>query len=238
MPYQYSRRVKTEEKKNIRKAYIFIFLTIALLTVFFIYGIPTIVKFAAFLTEIKRTSTKIEVTDTTPPPPPRFEPIAEFTKEDKIDISGQTEAGASVKLTLNGKENEIVANSEGHFTYSFSLIKGENTVVAKAVDQNGNESIDSEKITVFLDKDAPPITINKPNDLDQFYGAKERQIVIEGQTEEDAVVNINGRMVVVENDGSFSYFTTLSDGANNFTIKVHDQAGNEVEKSLRVTFNP
>ena len=238
MPYQYSRRIRTEEKKNIRKARLFIFLTILLLALFFVFGIPSIAKFAAFLTEIRRTNTKIEVSDNTPPPPPRFEPLPEFTKEDKVEISGQTEAGAIVKLFVNNKEAEVIANNQGHFNYTFTLNDRENTLQAKSVDQAGNESSDSDKITVFLDKDAPTLTINKPEDGSQFYGANERQIVIEGISEEDAAVNINSRMVVVENDGSFSLYTTLSEGENSFSIKTRDKAGNETEKTLKVTFNP
>lgn len=238
MQYNYSRRIKVEEKKNIRKAYFLILLTIGVLILFFVYGIPLIAKFAAFLTELRGTSTKIELADTTPPPPPRFSPLDEFTNQDKVDISGQTEAGAVVKLSLNNKEDEVVTNNQGQFVYSFELTTGENTISAKAADQNGNESSNSQKITIFLDKEPPILTVNKPNDLDQFFGAKERQIVIEGQTEEYATVNINNRMVVVENDGSFSYFTSLSDGENTFTIKVHDRARNETEKNLKVIFNP
>lgn len=238
MPYQYSRRIRIEEKKNIRKAVFFIFLTILLLALFFVFGIPSIAKFAAFLTEIRGTNTQIEVSDTTPPTPPRFDSLPGFTKDDKVEISGQTEAGAIVKLELNNKEDEVIANSDGHFNYTFTLHDGENTLQAKSVDQAGNESADSDKFTVILDKSAPELTISKPQDGSQFFGANERQIVIEGITEEDAIVNINNRMVVVENDGSFSLFTTLSEGENSFNIKSRDQAGNEIEKTLKVTFNP
>jgi len=60
----------------------------------------------------------------------------------------------------------------------------------------------------------------------------------EGKVEENAKVQINDRVVVVESDGTFSFVTTLSEGQNNFTVKAEDEARNKVEKNLKVTYAP
>lgn len=54
---------------------------------------------------------------------------------------------------------------------------------------------------------------------------------------EDAeVLRINGRIVIIENDGSFTYAVTLEDGDNNFEIVAEDKAGNKTTERLTVQF--
>ena len=238
MVYRYSRKAKTEEKKNLRRAVIFGILTLALLAVFFFYGLPAIIKFAAFLTDLKKSSTPSEISDSTPPPPPRFEPFPSHTNDLEIELKGSTEPGVTVILFLNNKNEEVLVNSEGDFNYDFELNDGKNTISAKAIDQAGNESQKTDTQTVTYDNDSPEINITKPQNNSEFFGSKERQIVIEGVTEEDASVSINGRKVVVESDGTFAFAITLSEGENQFTIKAEDRAGNSDEQSLLVTYTP
>jgi len=238
MNYNYSRRTKVEEKKNIRKAYFFVILSFGLIVLFFFFGLPTIVKFAAFLTEIKSSSSPIGSSDTTPPQPPRFGTLPEYTKETKVEVSGNTEAGSIVKISANNKDEEVVANNEGRFNYTFILRDGENGISAKSVDQAGNESSDSEFYTIIFDKDPPDLQITKPSDGGQFYGSSEKQITIEGITEENTSVNINGRIVIVGSSGKFSLMTTLTDGENTFTAKAQDKAGNLTEVVFKVTYHP
>ena len=234
----YSRRNKTEEKKNLRKAFIFIFLSVTLIILFLVYGLPSVARFAAFLTDLRSSSSPVDVADTTPPTPPRLEPLPEFTKDKKIELKGKSEAGSEVILSINDKDEEILANSEGNFTYTFQLLDGENTLVVSSVDASGNESSKSETYRIVFDESPPELTLNKPNEGTEFFGPKERQIVLEGKTEGDASININGRLVVVDNDGSFTFATTLSQGENKFTIKAQDQAGNFTEKTITVTYEP
>jgi hypothetical protein len=238
MVRRYSRLTKTEEKKNIRRAYFFGFLTIALIVVFIFLGLPAFAKFAGFLTDLRKSSEAPEVGDTTPPAPPRLEPLPEATNNLQVEIKGSTEPGATVVLTLNNKQQELLANKEGTFSYTFSLADGENTLSAIAFDSAGNESQKTKKYKITYDNDPPELAIVKPEDGSKFYGAKQRQIVIEGMTEEGASVNINERLVVVEADGSFSFATSLSEGENQFSIKASDKAGNTTEKSLTLHFTP
>ena len=60
-------------------------------------------------------------------------------------------------------------------------------------------------------------------------------VTVEGKTEDDTSVNINGRLVVIKTDNTFSYQYPLNDGDNKLTIIATDLAGNttKVERSIK-----
>jgi len=235
---RYSRLASVEEKRNMRRAFIFTILTIlAILGVLF-YGLPSVARFAAFLSDLRKSSLPVDRNDTTPPAPPRLDRLPEATKEPEIEISGVTEEGATVILTLNGKDEEVVADADGKFRFSYSLRKGENQILAKAKDRTGNESQPTAGITVLFDNEAPKLDISAPADGSQFYGDGQRQLAIKGTTEVGITLTINDRIVKVEEDGTFTFATTLADGENSFNLKSADKAGNQTEKALKVNFSP
>jgi len=153
-----------------------------------------------------------------------------------LEIKGSAEPGSTVTLFANSKKVEILSNKDGDFSYKFSLIDGENTLAASAKDSAGNESQKSPAAKVVFDNQPPELTISSPPDGSEFFGSRQRQVTIAGQTEEGANININGRQVVVEADGTFSFATTLSEGEKVFTIKTQDAAANSSEKSLTLSF--
>ena len=234
----YSRRLSIEEKRNKRKAFLFITLTFGALLAMFFYGLPAVVKFAAFLTEINQSSQPVEVNDTTPPPPPRIESLPEATKDEKIEITGNTEAGSHVTLFLNEQQEEVLADANGKFSFRFTLSKGKNYISAQTSDSSGNVSQKTEAQTVSFDNEPPILEITKPQDKAEFFGSKQRQLIIEGTTEDNLRIQVNQRQVVVEQDGSFAFVTTLSQGQNNFTVVAEDRAGNKTEKTITVNFTP
>jgi hypothetical protein len=237
MRRSYSRLAKTEEKKNLRKAYLYILLTIVSLILLVIYGLPALAKMAAFLSDLRGSSLPVEQNDTTPPAPPRIDSLPEATKEQKVEVKGTTEAGATVVLTLNGEVNETLADKDGQFSYTFPLKSGENIIVASSKDKAGNSSQDTDAIKILYDNQPPELEITSPEDNSNFYGSKQRQVVIEGKTEENSSVFINDRFVSVEDDGSFTFATTLEEGENKFTIKAEDKAGNTSETTLILHFS-
>ena len=234
----YSRLARTEERKNKRQAVFFAFLTIAALVVLFVFGLPTIAKFATLLTGLKQSSQPIEKIDTTPPAPPQINILPEATNEQSIEISGSAEPAATLVFSLNGKERELLVDSEGKFSFSINLRLGENRIFAKAVDSAGNESQETPTISVLYDTEEPTLELLTPEDGSDFYGAKQRQVVIEGQTEPGASLTINDRFVAVEDDGAFSFATTLSEGSNELNVKAKDAAGNVTEEKLTLNFSP
>lgn len=234
----YSRRSKIEEAKNKKRAYFFIVLTAIAVIIIFFYGLPAVVKFAAFLTEINQSSQPIDANDETPPPPPRLSNLPAATKDKKVEVKGNTEAGAKVTIYFNDEQEEIVADSSGNFGISIELKRKENSISAIATDTSGNKSQKSEIQRIIYDTEPPPLEISKPADNSEFYGSRQRQLVIEGTTEENANLQINQRWVVVESGGSFTFTTTLQDGENKFTAVSEDAAGNKTEITFAVTYSP
>lgn len=238
MRKRYSRLARTEERQSIRRAIFFTFLTIVSIFAFIFLGLPVLARFAGFLTDLKKSGLPIERNDTTPPAPPRLESLPEYTNEFSVEIKGTTEAGATLTLFLNGDEEEVVVNKDGDFNFTFKLDKGENTVSVKARDAAGNESQETDTYKIIFDNEPPELEITSPEDGKEFYGSKERQVSINGKTEESASVIVNDRIVAVDASGNFTFVTTLSEGENGFTIKTEDKAGNSTEASLTLRFTP
>ncbi len=226
----------SEEANNIKKARNYILLTIALLVLFVYFGFPTIAKLSTFIVNFKKDSEPVTISDSTPPAPPKLNDLPEATNKTEVEISGKAENGATVIIYANRKEVELLADKSGEFIYNFKLNKGENTIYAKAIDATGNESVDTDTIIIIQDSDDPTLTVTKPNDGENFVGASQRQVTIEGTTEEGVTLNINDRLVVVDSFGGFTFFTTLSEGENTFNFKVVDKAGNETETSITLNF--
>lgn len=234
----YSRKRIVEQKNNVKKAILFTFGSILVVVLLVVFGIPAVSNLLGVLTDIKQSNTPSQIDDTTPPITPRFDPIQKHTNKNELEITGRTEPGATVFLLFNDKNSEVLANSEGSFRSTANLTEGENTLYAYAKDTSGNQSDNSTTILILYDKTPPMIEILKPTNNSEFVGPKERQLTIEGKSEENAKVTINGRHVFVENDGSYSYTISLSEGENKFIVRAEDEAGNSTDKEFVVRFSP
>ena len=230
---------KQEEKQSLRQAVLFGFLTLLILGLLVRFGVPALIKLAVFLGELRSAGEQVEQKDTWPPPPPVFDLLPEATSSSQLTISGRTEAGAKVLLTVNGiKVNETLADSSGRFVFAdVKLRTGHNRLWGKAVDQANNESAPSEEVEIIVDTEPPPLTVTLPKDGDKFF-EDDRVIKIEGVSEPDAQVTVNDRVAVIDKDGNFSLSYTLSEGENQLTIKATDKAGNTTEETLTVTYYP
>lgn len=234
----HSRLASVEEKRNIKKIYSYIFLSIFAVILFVFFGLPLLVKFAGFVGSIGKSNSNVEITDMTPPAPPQFQDLPEFSKEERIEINGVSENGATITITANGDASEVVANNSGQFNFVFNLNKGDNTISAFAKDTSGNKSVDTKVSTIVFDNTDPKLEITSPAKDSTFSGSGQRQLVIKGTVNEKVDLTINDKFVALKDDGTFSFLTTLSEGSNTFNVKAVDPAGNESTDSLTVTLNP
>ena len=235
---KYSRLASVEEKKNIKKTYRYIFLSIASLVFLVIFGLPTLIKFAGFVGDITEADRPIEINDITPPAPPQFDDIPEYTNRESVEVTGSSESGARISINSNGDSSEVVANNEGRFTFVFNLNKGENTISAISKDSSGNVSSETKIYMTIFDDISPKVDVSSPKDNDSFFGNQQRQISVQGTVNEKTDLTINGRFVELKDDGTFVFSTTLNDGQNTFEIKAVDPAGNEATSTLSVNFTP
>lgn len=235
---RYSRLATTEERKNIKRAYYYIVLTVITILLLIFVGLPAVVKFAGFVGNIGKPNESVEINDTTPPAPPQFNDIPEFTNEETLNITGKSENGATVSINANGDTSEVLANSSGEFNFTFHLERGENTISAKAKDTSNNESTQTKTYTIYFDNEEPELEVTTPSDGSTFYGSGQRQLSIKGTVNESVDLTINGRIAVVnEDDNSFSFTTTLNEGENKFEVIAKDPSGNESSSTLTVNFS-
>lgn len=227
-----------EEKRNIKKAYLYVFLSIFGIIFLVFLGIPTLVKFAGFLGEITKSDKPVEINDSTPPAPPQFESIPEFTNNESINITGFSESGATISIDANGNLSEVIANNNGKFIFLFNLLNGENTISAIAKDTSGNQSLKTKEHLIIFDNTEPKLEISSPKDGDSFYSTGQKQISVKGNVDEKVDLKINDRYVSVKDDNSFIFTTTLNDGSNTFEAKAIDLAGNTSIVSLTVNYTP
>jgi bacillopeptidase F len=228
----------SEVKRNRNNAVKFIVLTGVVGLILFVYGIPLLGRFAAFVSEIAKGDKPITRDDKTPPAPPQVDTPPEYTKDEILKITGNSEEGATIKFTFNGSDEELVSDADGTFSKNLDLKRGENTLVLTAKDTAGNESQKTKTFTIVFDNESPELSVDSPSDGSSFFGTRQRQVDIKGTVDDnESSVTVNDRFVAVEDDGSFQYTTTLSEGENKFNIKAADKAGNSVEKSLTLSFS-
>lgn len=178
-----------------------------------------------------------DIVDTLAPPAPFFTDPPVATKEDKITLVGSAEPGSTVKLFVNGPEKQsTIADLAGVFTFTdIELIKGRNTIFAKAIDTNNNESPTSDTLLLDLDKEAPDIKVIEPTDGSTVRNLDKR-ILIKGSVSEKATIKINGRMAVQKSDLSFDFLLGVDEGDVKVTIEAVDLAGNKKEEVLNLKY--
>ncbi len=227
-----------DDRKNIRSALIYSLLTVGLIVAFFFVGLPSLAKFTGFLSDLTKGNSPIEISDKTPPAPPQFTNLPEATNQNRLKLEGSSEPAAIITLTFNSRDEEVVADREGNFSLNLALRKGENTLSAVSRDEAGNQSQPTKVFKVVQDNTSPEIQITAPAGGTTFFGIKQKNLTIEGKVDEKAELTINDRLASVGSDGTFKFLTTLSDGENTFSLKARDEAGNESEVSLTVSFSP
>lgn len=213
-------------------------LTVAAIVLLVFIGVPLFGRLTVFVSDLRGGSKAISKNDTMPPAPPKFNYVSSFSNQQSINVSGSSEAGATVKLTFNEKPSEVLADVDGNFTFNLQLNDGDNIFSAIAVDPAGNQSQNSKENKITFDNKPPGLTVSSPSDGTSFFGSNQRQITIQGVTEPESQMLINDRLISVDDNGNFQYTTTLNDGANTFAAKSTDQAGNITEKNITLNFTP
>ena len=135
-------------------------------------------------------------------------------------------------------KDTVSSNSDGLFQVaSLSLGLGTNSIYGRTVDKENKRSLPSKSIRVLYSNDKPSLTINQPEDNKVIQGG-DKKVRISGKTDPDDIVTINGSVVIVNGDGSFSVERELVDGENSFSITATSQVGNTTQIQRKVTFNP
>lgn len=231
MAKRYSRLKKTEAKRAYRSIFVYGLLTIVVMFVMIRFGTVYLFKFTNYLgilsgREVGESQNELGVTPLTP----SLEPLPEFTNESEIRVKGKSKPGINIVVLNNSQKKEVIADAEGKFNVLINLSEDEdNNISAFAVNNFGQQSAETRSYMVVFDNEPPLLEIISPQPGSTYYLETERNQKIQGQTEEDATVKINGRIAIVNNENKFDFSVRLENGENKFTIIALDEAGNETE---------
>lgn len=229
---------KNKEILVYRRVVLTFTLTFILFVSIILFGIQGLVKLASFLGGLRGAGAPIEETKEEPLLSPRLAALPVATNSAKIFVSGFAESGAMVDIFLNDVlMGSTLASKEGKFEISdLTLGKGENKIYASTRIDN-KQSPASRTIFITFKETLPKLEIFSPADKSVILG-KEGKVEIEGETDPDTSLSINGHWVIVKNDGTFSFELPLAEGENKIEAVARDMAGNEIKEVLSVAYHP
>lgn len=229
-----SRLVRNEQRKLVRQTFFLGGLAVVLLAVFLFGLLPLFIRLTS-----PGAQPLLSNQDTIPPQVPVISAPLKATNSAEVVVDGFGEAGSEAVLIVNGQESgrTVVDEAEGTFQFQAPLNNGENSISVYAVDEAGNESASSRSYSVTVDNEAPTLTIEYPTDGETITLLKNQTITVKGLTEPGASIKINGRIIKASSEGSFSLAYQLAEGMNQLNIQAIDEAGNQVEQLISVTYS-
>ena len=230
-----SKTLDESSKKTLALSLLGIIIIIALIAVF---GVPFLETFAK-LTSREDTGTQKTAEEPVLILPPEFNPTFEATNSAEISLSGSAEEGDTIKLYQNGRlidETEITSDKSFQIT-GIELKEGENSFKAKAF-KDTKESRFSDTLTIHYRREAPKLSIDYPSEGQGIGNKDGDRLQIEGTTDPNVKVTINGSQAVVDDEGKFKYVLPIKGGENSIKAVATDDAGNKTELERKFTYNP
>jgi hypothetical protein len=234
----YSRLGRTEEKKARKRIQIAILGSIAILVFVALFGLKLLVGFSVLVDKARGGTAQ-------PTPsqgvilPPTLDALPDATNSATLIISGKATPKLQVIVYLNASEYQraTVADDGTFSMHDVPVDEGQVSVSAKLTDDKNNVSELSNVITTTVDRKPPKLTVDKPSDNATVNDGTHR-VLVEGLTDDDARVTVNGRIVVTRSDNTFSYQMSINDGKNDLAIVATDAAGNQTKVDRSVTYQP
>lgn len=175
-------------------------------------------------------------------PIPTLDPISEFTNKDTLDLSGSALPGEIVVLYKDGDRTSTTAetDSDGEFIFKDIVLEDEGDIAFEAAVTRGGifkrRSEFSNEVSAVVDWSPPSSVVSLEYDKETTTGTT----TVTGTADPDTTVILenetNTYETVTDSDGTFRVeVTDLEPGVNEFTIRVRDNAGNEVVAPSIVT---
>jgi hypothetical protein len=146
-----------------------------------------------------------------------------FQRTNDILVAGITEQHGPVIVFINGTQYDLVADVEGKFQVTGTLLDGENEILVRAVD--GGKNVARVTRTVIVDTLAPSLLGAISTDTGST--TNKEWTTLKGSVSEQGWLTVNGESVGLMTDGSWSSRRQLSEGLNVFAVRFADVAGNE-----------
>ncbi len=206
-----------------------------------IYGLPLFTKYILYLGNSKSPSNITPAQDgINYVAPPVLDDTFSATNSAIMTVKGIASKNQEVKLFVNGSiVDQQTTDNKGKFTFNnVSLTPGSNQIETKAYAGANKESSYSNVLNITYLNKGPTLNIVSPVDNQSFSGSSNQTLHIQGNTDPNCNVTINGSWAIVNSDGSFTYDFPLQNGDNHITFVSTDQAGNTTTVQRKVTFNP
>ena len=226
-----SRRIEQKTKKNLLLSVLGIILVLLLV---FKFGLPLLINLSLFLSGSKGGEAQLE-NKASFIAPPILNSFPQATSSANITISGISSKDETIKLYINdGFVQETKTKEDGTFSFEEEIKLGENTIKVKAA-VGDKESEFSKSITIALKSAPPSLNVSSPSDNQSFKD--QNTVDIQGTTDPDVKITVNGFWAITDSQGLFSYRLPLQSGENKIKITATDIAGNKTEKEIKVTYS-
>ena len=144
-------------------------------------------------------------------------------------VMGSSESRATVEISLDETlQGQVTADADGIWS-SFVAVPDEDggfVLQVTAIDTAGFSSGMSDPYLFYADNTNPEITISEPA-AGSVHTAN--PVTIQGETEPQAMVSIDGIVITPDVSGQFSHDVFLSEGYDTVMISASDAAGNTEE---------
>ncbi|HMS22731.1 MAG TPA: hypothetical protein PKA38_03095 [Candidatus Levybacteria bacterium] len=239
MQAKQSRFSRTTQEKTKKQIFFFIIAIFLLLFVAFQFG-PLLLDSVSSLTSVfRKNTTEVTASEDSTLEAPFIDSLPSATVSAHITISGSsTYSDAQVELYVNDElsDTAILADDQKFLFENVKLTEGQNIIRARI--KRGNEySSYTRSYYVSQSKGAPKLDVTSPTEGQQF-GRGDQTITVQGVTDPDSNITVNGFRAVVDENGNFSYYLNLAEGENELSIKTQGKSGQETEKKIKVTYKP
>jgi hypothetical protein len=136
-----------------------------------------------------------------------------------------------IDQTLMINQRPVSVNNDGFFELEYYLSEGANEFLIQAYDEAGNHS--EKHYSITLDTQAPLLEIFSPSSVEDTVPYA--SVWIKGKTEKNASLMIQGNIIEIQDDGSFSHQHAFEEiGENTIAIQATDPAGNIRQVALTI----
>lgn len=227
----------TKSNKNtaiISLAGIFLFIIAG----FFLF--PYIIEGIGNISQLMSTGENTQKTHTTSDlvlNPPILIDMPSATASARVIVKGKSDQNGTVQIYVNKNlQDEIEIDEKKEFESKILKLKdGTNQIATKLKTIDGESEFSEDYSIAYISKE-PTVDVSYPQEGAHLTKADKR-ITIQGKTEAENNIKINGARAIVENDGSFSHLIELNEGENEIAILASNEAGKSTEKRIKVVYS-
>ncbi|MFA5025242.1 MAG: hypothetical protein WC503_01950 [Candidatus Shapirobacteria bacterium] len=234
---QRSRLDRKEDEEITKKTIILGGVTVLAFVIVIIFGLPMLIKLSVLLGNAKNLSKTDNQEKMLPPLPPRLVISFEATNSARFSVSGVAEPKVNVELMKNDVSlGKKTVDDKGSFVFNdITLDKGGNTFTALAsTEKEGNSEL-SKTVTVIYDDQPPSLSMINPSEDKITVDSADFDVT--GKSEKDVSVTVNGKLALIDDEGMFKLRVQLNAGKNSLEIIIRNPAGNEIKKTIEITYD-